>query len=345
MPENKDIQENRQDVPPPAEEAPSSEIAVILSEIELEDPVAASVQGQEEDSGGETEIGSPTPPQDEETAPEEGVEPSSTSPDAEEEVKEESSDVPGDKALEDAFETAISEDELWDESGDLEDIPLFQEVGKERGQEAGATGAEEETAPEAAAKDEERSQPAGGEEEDAFKRKTQVDTVTILIPDHLFPYAAGLAAFLTILAAVVIWRTASTKPSTPHPQSQNQLNYTPSPSNAKGLYDPSSGRPGKGSETLALAPFLIPAERSGELVFFKLHVELIIDNQTIKHELMRKEAWVRDIIYSELKGIDISEGVAGNVLLRYRKPIITRINKELSPLRVEDIRMVGVLLK
>ncbi len=148
-----------------------------------------------------------------------------------------------------------------------------------------------------------------------------------------------------ILAAIfVIWNLASTPPPRP-------VAIQPAPIQGAGLQKAKTRGTGeqparsKQVETLALAPFLIPAERSGELVFFKLEAELIVDSQTTKHELMRKEAWVRDIIYSELKGIDISNGVAGNVLLRYRKPIVDRINRELAPLRVDDIRMVGVLLK
>ncbi len=101
----------------------------------------------------------------------------------------------------------------------------------------------------------------------------------------------------------------------------------------------------KGIEAIDLAPFLIPAQREGELVFFKLKVELIVPDATTKHALKKREAWVRDIIYTQLKGIDISPGEKGNVLLKYRRPLLARLNKKLSPLEIRDVRIMGFLLK
>ncbi len=98
-------------------------------------------------------------------------------------------------------------------------------------------------------------------------------------------------------------------------------------------------------QAIDLAPFLIPAQKSGELVFFKLKVELIVPNATTKQELLRREAWVRDIIYQELKGINISRGIKGDILTRYRRPLLNRLNQEMAPLRIEDIRFMGFLLR
>jgi len=98
-------------------------------------------------------------------------------------------------------------------------------------------------------------------------------------------------------------------------------------------------------ETMDLDPFLIPAQRDKEMIFFKLQVELIVSDAKTKHAIRKKEAWVRDIIYGELKGIDISSGIQKNFLRQYRQPIIRCLNHELAPLRVEDIRLKGYLMK
>ncbi|GEM_PF-981706 len=98
-------------------------------------------------------------------------------------------------------------------------------------------------------------------------------------------------------------------------------------------------------QAIDLAPFLIPAQNAGELVFFKLKVELIVPNATTKQELLKREAWVRDIIYQELKGINISGGIRGDILNHYRRPILNRLNKEMAPLRIEDVRLMGFLLR
>ena len=60
---------------------------------------------------------------------------------------------------------------------------------------------------------------------------------------------------------------------------------------------------------------------------------------------MQKEVWIRDIIYRELKGLDISKGPQENILAQYQKPIVDRINTEFAPLKIEDVRLVGSLLR
>ncbi|NDY43102.1 flagellar basal body-associated FliL family protein, partial [Dissulfurirhabdus thermomarina] len=101
----------------------------------------------------------------------------------------------------------------------------------------------------------------------------------------------------------------------------------------------------EGRAILTLDPFLIPAHRSGEMVFFKLQAELVVPDISTRQALRRKEAWVRDAIYQELKDIDVSEGLQGNLLYRYRRPILDRLNREFAPLEVEDVRLMGFLMK
>lgn len=54
---------------------------------------------------------------------------------------------------------------------------------------------------------------------------------------------------------------------------------------------------------------------------------------------------MRDIIYTQLKGIDVNPGEKGNILLKYRRPLLKKLNKRLSPLEIQDIRIMGFLLK
>lgn len=96
---------------------------------------------------------------------------------------------------------------------------------------------------------------------------------------------------------------------------------------------------------ITLAPFLIPARQNGEMVFFNLQVDLVARDQKTMDALLQKEVWIRDIIYRELKDIDISKGLQGNLLAQYQKPIVDHINTELIPLKVEDVRLSGSLIK
>jgi flagellar basal body-associated protein FliL len=102
---------------------------------------------------------------------------------------------------------------------------------------------------------------------------------------------------------------------------------------------------GQNFETFNLAPFIIPVMRQGELVFFKLTVELIVPDMNTKQQLKKREAWVRDAIYTELKGIEVGPGTKGEFLLNYRRPLKQRIEKELAPLEIRDVRLMGYVLK
>jgi hypothetical protein len=108
--------------------------------------------------------------------------------------------------------------------------------------------------------------------------------------------------------------------------------------------------PGKATgeiDSLMLHSFLIPSKLGGETVFYKLRVELVVKDTSTKHALARREAWVRDIVYQELKGMRISRGSKGDVLARYKKPLLERLNKALRPYGIDiiDVRMSGYILK
>jgi len=164
----------------------------------------------------------------------------------------------------------------------------------------------------------------------------------------LIPWiVTGLSAGLCVAAIFTIWLIASSadtktanklQPSAEIPEETVQPPVKNSPKIAT--------RPARGrAQAIDLAPFLIPAQRAGDLVFFKLRVELIAPDATTKQEILKREAWVRDIIYQELKGINISRGIKGDILTRYRRPLLERLNRELAPLHLEDIRLMGFLLR
>ncbi len=97
-------------------------------------------------------------------------------------------------------------------------------------------------------------------------------------------------------------------------------------------------------ETIALSSFMIPATQNGKLVFFNIQISLMVADQHIKKEFIKRETRIRDTIYRELKGADLSKGVDENTLIMFRKPLIDKINEEYSPLKVEDIKLTGYIL-
>ena len=277
----------------------------------------------------------------------------------------------------------INDDELWEEN-DIEEIPLFEEefleqepeniIQKSGGAETvngedSKTGAdadldaeileEEQAAYEEAVEEpvaaELQQQPetpteAGTPEQHEDKKNGEHQETSTAKPSKglqsLLPWiATGIAAALSAAAILTIWLIAS------RADIQNKTISEP-PSSQAGVHAPSqtsstlSRNPVRDTaQTIDLAPFLIPAQKSGELVFFKLQVELIVSNATTKQQLLKREAWIRDIIYQELKGIDISKGLSGDILTRCRGPLLERLNKEVTPLRIEDIRLMGFLLR
>ena len=250
----------------------------------------------------------------------------------------ESGDDSPEVVLDKAFDSALAEDELWDESGDLEDIPLFQELEK-RDAQGGPEEAAAADSPGDAVPGTEEAEGQEESEEEFSRGRGEEDVITLTLPDRFFPYVAGAGGVLALLALFLLWHVASTPPAV-------KVIPPPAPQSAPAAQAPGPAGPSpRPVETLALTPFLIPGNRNGELVFFKVQAELMVESQAAKHALMRREAEVRDIIYSELKGIDLSNGVSGDVLLRYHKPILDRLNRAFRPIHVDDIRLVGVMLR
>ncbi|MEZ0328009.1 MAG: hypothetical protein ABWK15_00290 [Dissulfuribacterales bacterium] len=270
-----------------------------------------------------------------------------------------------------AAEGAKAEDELWDEGSDFEEVPLFEEFASKIAEaeskpkniveelsselEAAVAGQEQAIEPE---KDEVS---AGGEER-------SVSSSSSILPWLV----SGIACLFMLGGGWVFWRMYSglSAPTGPVQVQQPAQIASPSihnvpsapvsvktPEQTSPVAAPAAQRPSQEHtnpadaqrlaplEYISLAPFLIPAQQGGEPVFFKLQVELICRDKQMKEELNRKETWVRDAIYREMKGIDLSAGVQENNINRFRRPILDRINRELAPLYVDDIRLMGTLLK
>jgi len=273
--------------------------------------------------------------------------------------------VPGDASPEgEEFGITLSDDELWDTGTGLDDIPLFEEFASEfeEQQVIHQTGGETGEAAQPGAAISHEKKPDEEPAETASSDTAQADAgraeATVVNADTWgmpvwTPWAVtGISSVLSLAALVFIWGLAAGLPD----PSRTGAGYGV----GAGMSEPSGqaqepgiagGRNPGGQkiltqfETMSLAPFLIPGQRGGELVFFKLQVELVAPDVTTKHGLLKKEAWVRDAIYRELKGIDISPGVQGDFLQQYRRPIRERLNREMAPLGVEDVRLTGYLLQ
>ncbi len=265
---------------------------------------------------------------------------------------------------EDEIGISLSDDELWDEGTDLDEIPLFEdeEEEEEKEEEVVEEGLAEplDTMPEGEADSEEELTNASAEEESvAATDDTDPDKQD---PDQKFdeleeeedeqaeqpgltqwiPWIiTGVAAILLFTGIAVLCALWPASDNTLSRSSQARLKNL---DNARATTANRNSPPGRGMESINLEPFLIPAQQHGELVFFKLHVELIVPDIQTKKALLLKEAWVRDAIYQELKGINVPAG-KGNLLTRYRRPIIQRLNREFRPLLINDIRLSGYLLR
>ena len=216
--------------------------------------------------------------------------------------------------LENDFGVILSEDDLWDEGDHPIDIQLFDSYGESDGKEL-TLSTEEAILPDKAR--ESRSQ----------------ETAEAKLPDEaswIIWTITGVSGILLTVGLVLLWNL-----SAPF--------FEPHSAVTEDIPDTLANH--GDFKTLNLAPFLIPAQRDKEMIFFKLQVELIVSDAKTKHAIREKEAWVRDTIYRELKGIDISSGIQKNFLMQYRQPIVRCLNHELAPLRVEDIRLKGYLMK
>lgn len=217
------------------------------------------------------------------------------------------------ESLENDFEVVLSEDKLWDEGDHPVDIRPFEDNSYDERELTLST--EEAIPPDKAS--ESRSQ----------------ETAEAKLPDEaswIIWTITGISGILLTVGLVLLWNL-----SAPffEPHSAVTENIPDTLANHGDF------------ETMDLDPFLIPAQRDKEMIFFKLQVELIVSDAETKHAIRKKEAWVRDTIYRELKGIDISSGTQENFMMQYRQPIVRCLNHELAPLRVEDIRLKGYLMK
>ncbi len=276
---------------------------------------------------------------------------------------------------------SLSDDELWDDSGE-DDIPLFDDepdvpephgpgarvASAARDASEGQTdGASAETVAGQGA-DQDHSQ--GDESMQAGEDEADPEDIIVIggIGPAWLPYfISGVASIVLLGGIFVLWGMLSSPVVTvaatdtqavssnlpsgqqsheqtarvekePVSRAQSKDEVTP-----VGDVLPIEGR--QEVETFDLAPFIIPVMRQGELVFFKLTVELVVPDMQTKQELKKREAWVRDAIYTELKGIDVGPGTKGEFLLNYRRPLKKRIEKELAPLEIRDVRLMGYVLK
>lgn len=213
------------------------------------------------------------------------------------------------------FEVVLSEDRLWDEVDHPVDIRLLEDNRYNQSDEKELTSSTGESVPPGEASE---SRPKENEE---AKMPDEASWIVWTI--------TGVSGILLIMGFVLLWDL-----SAPFFETHNAVTED-IPDTLANHVD---------FETMDLDPFLMPAQRDKEMIFFKLQVQLIVSDAEAKHAIQKKEAWVRDIIYRELKGIDISSGIQKNFLAQYRQPIVRCLNHELAPLRVEDIRLKGDLM-
>ncbi len=291
-------------------------------------------------------------------------------------VKEPEAEKGQQPVTEDEVGINLDDDELWDD-GEVEEIPLFEEellseISQEEEKEKqanneskpseplvedgpeGSEGLSDESGEELLADEGQGSEEAEKKQEDS--EDNQVDEVEDLSPkdapglaSRLLPWiVTGFSSILIILAVLTIylmWSGPANQQAKVLESSQPVSTQKIVKRAEKKVNIQSPTRARQGFEAIDLAPFIIPGKSGGELVFFKLQVELIVQDALTKQELMRRQAWLRDIIYQELKGLDISRGIQGDILDRYRAPLLKRLNMEFSPLKIKDIRLMGYLLR
>lgn len=271
-----------------------------------------------------------------------------------------------------AAEGAKAEDELWDEGSDFEEVPLFEEFASKIAEaESKPKDIVDELSSELEAAVAGHEQAVGPEKDEV---SASVEEQSVSSSSSILPWVvSGIACLFMLGGGWVFWRMYSGLSAPTGPVQVQQPARIASPSNhnvpsapvsvktpaqtSPVAAPPAAQKPSQEHtntadaqrlaplEYISLAPFLIPAQQGGEPVFFKLQVELICRDKQMKEELNRKETWVRDAIYREMKGIDLSAGVQENNINRFRRPILDRINRELAPLYVDDIRLMGTLLK
>ncbi len=285
-----------------------------------------------------------------------------------------SEDVSGQELGEDELGISVEDDELWEEE-EAEEIPLFEEellseISQEEEKEQTSQDQGIETAEDAPAAEDDSVQTAGQGQteaenqepgpEDSEEKQTaegsqpqeappaEAPSLLARIVPWVITGISSCLLFLGIFTFWMLWKGPVTSESAQNPQTQQVQGQATSPkpkSATKPIAKKRLNETSSGYEAIDLAPFIIPGKSGGELVFFKLQVELVVPDATTKQELVRRQAWLRDIIYQELKGLDISSGIKGDILERYRIPLLKRLNKEFAPLKIEDIRLMGYLLR
>lgn len=278
---------------------------------------------------------------------------------------------PGEAARSDEFSVAFSDDELWDqevETGDV--IPLFDELSQRIEEVEGSADGEKDPPelftpvsdpPIESPREMDDIDPPAGAFLDAGGEQVQPGRY----PDVFIGENAGLAwgvaggAFLAMAVGLYVLYSLATHVQPPEPvpvmasvetravepaHGQDSVSGV-SPSEAEVPGQEGEGAGLKTFETMGLAPFLIPAQQGGELVFVHLTVELLVPDKETRQGLSRKEAQVRDAIFRELKGIVISPSGGGDFLQPCRKPLLERLNRELEPLRIEDVKLAGSIMK
>nr|HDN01234.1 flagellar basal body-associated FliL family protein [Deltaproteobacteria bacterium] len=212
------------------------------------------------------------------------------------------------------FDMTLSEDESWDEKNHLMDIRLFDSHDEPDKKEL--TIHKEKTVPQ--------------DELKAGLLQKNREAKLLHEASWIIWTISGASGILLIIGLALLWNLSAPF-FEPHGMVTEDIRHN--------LPNHSA------SETIDLAPFLIPVQRDKELVFLKLQVELIVSDAETKNAIRKKEAWIRDTISRRLKGIDISSGIQEESLKQYGQPIIRCLNHDLAPLRVKDVRLRGHLMK
>lgn len=252
------------------------------------------------------------------------------------------------KISEDEVGIDVSDDELWED--EAEEVSLFEEdVLNELSAEEEEKQEKKSEAEKVSLLEEEGKKDNDNQQEDVEQniKETIEEPVEKKGFFVFLPWVVtGISTVLSILAIFTLW----TLLQTPVPNAKSTTSGAARQNKAAPLKTSSKNgsvvpKVVSDLQAIDLAPFIIPGKSGGELVFFKLRVELLVPNSRTKQEILKRQAWVRDIIYQELKGIDISSGIKGDVLQRFRMPILNKLNKELSPIKVSDVRLMGYLLR